>query len=336
MYDTKHDNSRASGYVAALILIVISIGATLFLLLNRQAIIDHVSVWQYRPSTAISSFAERTTMSDEGKFLFFASRPSLEGTQVFNDKCSRTEKSTAILGCYDGLGTIYIYDVPNQKLDGIREVTSAHEMLHAAYSRLSTSEKKKVDGLVEAEYAKLSNDSEFSARMAFYSRTEPGERDNELHSIIGTEVASVSPELEEYYKQYFVDRSKVIALHAQYASVFASLQARSEELSTQLTSLAASIESQTAAYNNAVNQLNKDIANFNGRASSGAFSSQSQFNSERAQLTNRASALETMRAGINSDREQYEAMRTELMSIASESDALNKSIDSSLAPAPSL
>jgi hypothetical protein len=336
MYDTNHDNRRASGYVAALILIVISIGATLFLLLNRQTVIDHVSVWQYQPSAAITGFAERTAMSEQGKFLFFASRPSLEGTQVFNEKCSRTEKSTAILGCYDGLGSIYIYDVPNPKLDGIREVTSAHEMLHAAYNRLNASERKKVDGLVEAEYAKLSNNSEFSARMAFYARTEPGERDNELHSIIGTEVASVSPELEQYYQRYFVVRSKVVALHAQYATVFASLQARSEELGAQLTTLAASIESQTATYNSEVNRLNQDIANFNARASSGAFSSQAQFNSERAQLTNRAAALETMRASINTDREQYEAMRAELTSIASESEALNKSIDSSLAPAPSL
>lgn len=334
MLDTNH--SRTSGYVAALIVILISIGATLLLLVNRQMIIDHVSVWQYQPTSEITSFADRTAMSDHGKFLFFASRPSLEGTQAFNDKCSRTEKSTAILGCYDGTGVIYIYNVPNQKLDGIREVTSAHEMLHAAYNRLSDRERTKVDALVETEYAKLSNDAVFSARMAFYARTEPGERDNELHSIIGTEVASVSPELEQYYQQYFVNRSKVVALHTQYASVFASLQARGEELSAQLTALATSIETDTATYNQEVNQLNQDIASFNARASGGGFSSQSQFNSERAQLTSRASALESMRATINRQRDSYEVLRTELTSIASESEALNKSIDSSLAPAPSL
>jgi hypothetical protein len=311
------------------------VAITLVLLINRQQILDHLSVWQYTPSNEIVAFADRTAMSDRGEFLFFASHPSLEGTQVFNDKCSRIEKSTAILGCYDG-SRIYVYDVPNAKLDGIREVTSAHEMLHAAYLRLSDEERTRIDALVEAEYAKLSNDTNFAERMAFYARTEPGERDNELHSIIGTEVVSVSPALEAHYKKYFDDRSKVVALHTQYASIFAELQARSEELSTQLTALAQRIEERSAAYNAAVNQLNQDIASFNARANSGGFSSQADFNNQRNGLVGRAQSLEGQRTAINVDREAYEALREELTSIASESEALNQSIDSSLAPAPSL
>jgi hypothetical protein len=294
-----------------------------------------VSVWQYQPTDEIAAFVDRTGISDHGKFLFFASQPSLEGTQAFNDKCSRIETSTAILGCYDG-SRIYVYDVPNPKLDGIREVTSVHEMLHAAYLRLDDAERKKVNGLVEAEYTKLSSDSSFAERMAFYARTEPGERDNELHSIIGTEVASIGPELEQYYKKYFDERSKVVALHTKYASIFAELQSQSEKLSAQLTELAATIEKSTAAYNSDVNQLNKDIASFNSRASGGAFSTQAQFNNERSGLMARAAALEDSRAAISEQRAAFNALREELLSIASESKALNQSIDSSLAPAPSI
>lgn len=326
---------KSAGYVASLIVTLVSVAITLVLLISRQQILDHLSVWQYKPTNEIAAFADRTAMSDRGEFLFFASQPSLEGTQVFNDKCSRIEKSTAILGCYDG-SRIYVYDVPNAKLDGIREVTSAHEMLHAAYLRLSEQDRKEVDALVETEYAKLSNDSAFAERMAFYARTEPGERDNELHSIIGTEVATVSPALEAHYKKYFDDRSKVVALHTQYASIFAELQLRSEGLSTQLTTLAQRIETNSAAYNVAVNQLNQDIIGFNSRANGGGFSSQAEFNNQRSGLVGRAQALEQQRAAINVDREAYEALREELTSIASESEALNQSIDSSLAPAPSL
>jgi hypothetical protein len=333
MSDTKQ--SKSAGYVASIIVVLVSIVITLVLLGNRQSILDHVSVWQYQPTGDITAFADRTTMNDNGKFLFFASQPSLEGTQVFNDKCSRIEKSTAILGCYTG-SRIYVYDVPNQKLDGIREVTAAHEMLHAAYQRMGDAERKKVDGLVEAEYAKLSTDSEFADRMAFYARTEPGERDNELHSIIGTEVASVSPELEAHYANYFSDRSKVVALHTQYASVFAELQSRSEDLSAQLTALVASIEAGTVDYNREVKQLNADISDFNRRASGGEFETQAAFDGERSRLLARAANLEDMRAGISAQRAKYDALREELTSIASESEALNQSIDSSLAPAPSL
>lgn len=326
---------RSAGYAASIVVVLISIAITLVLLGNRQLILDHVSVLQYQPTEEIAAFVDRTSMNENGEFLFYASRPSLEGTQAFNGKCSRIEKSTAILGCYDG-SRIYVYDVPNAKLDGIREVTSAHEMLHAAYQRLGDAERNKVDALVEAEYAKLSSDGDFAQRMAFYARTEPGERDNELHSIIATEVSSISPELEKYYKQYFIDRSKVVALHTQYASLFAELQVRSETLSAQLTAIAASIEQGTANYNRDVKQLNDDIARFNDRASSGDFSSQAEFNNERSRLMSRADALENMRASISQERVTYDALREELLTIASESEALNQSIDSSLAPAPSL
>jgi hypothetical protein len=333
MLDTKRYKSK--GYIASLVVILISLAMTLVLLGNRQLILDNVSAWQYQPTNEIAGFVDRTAMNNTGEFLFYASRPSLEGTQAFNDKCARHEKSTAILGCYDS-SRIYIYDVPNPKLDGIREVTAAHEMLHAAYLRMGDVERKTVDALVEAEYAKLSNDSNFSERMAFYARTEPGERDNELHSIIGTEVSSISSALEAHYRKYFTDRSKVVALHTQYASIFAELQLRSEELSTQLTALSTSIEKNTANYNKEVSQLNQDIASFNARANSSGFSSQAEFNTERTRLVSRAAALEDMRAGISSERDAYNRLREELVIIASESEALNQSIDSSLAPAPSL
>lgn len=278
---------------------------------------------------------DRTAMSGRGEFLFYASQPSVEGTQAFNDKCARVEQSSAILGCYDGRN-IYIYDIKNAKLDGIREVTAAHEMLHAAYQRLNDSERGKIDALVEAEYAKLSGNKEFSERMAFYARTEPGERDNELHSIIGTEVTSISLELEQHYRMYFTDRSKVVALHTQYASVFYGLQARGQELSVELDALADSIEAASSAYNQATARLNADIEGFNNRANSGNFSSQAQFNSERAALVARVADLESQRAAINANRERYNNLREELVAIASESAALNRSIDSSLAPAPSI
>lgn len=328
-------NRRSNGYIASLVVTAISVAITLFLVLNRQTITDHFYEWQYEPTSEISAFVDRTAMSEKGEFLFYASQPSLEGSQAFNEHCSRLEQSTAILGCYDGR-QIYIYDVPNAKLDGIREVTAAHEMLHAAYIRLSDEKRAEVDMLLEQEYEKLKDDAEFSERMAFYARTEPGERDNELHSIIATEVATINPALEEYYKKYFNDRSKVVALHAQYASVFAELQSRAKELSQRLTQLADTIDAETAQYNAAVNQLNQDIAEFKQRAENEEFSSQEELDRELAALTARSVQLDGRLAAIQANRTLYNNLREELITIASESEALNRSIDSSAAPAPSI
>jgi hypothetical protein len=333
MLRTKQPNSN--GYVASLVVILISCIAAYLLVANKQFVLDQVSAWQYKPSSEVAAFADRTTMTDLGRFYFYASRPAVEEAQDFNTDCSKQEQNTAILGCYDGRN-IYVYNVTNTQLDGIREVTAAHEMLHAAYDRMSKTERAQIDTLVEAEYVKLQDDKDFAERMAFYARTEPGERDNELHSVIGTEVSNLSPELEAHYKKYFADRAKIVSLHERYASVFTSLQTKSNELSDQLTTLGNDIEASTAAYNNNVGRLNKDIAAFNNRANSGEFSDQQSFQAERTQLQRRAVQLDAQRRDINDKVAQYNNLRTQLLAIASQSDALNRSIDSSLAPAPSL
>ncbi len=306
------------------------------LLLNRQFIIDQITVWQYKPTTEVATIATTASFSDNGKFVYYASQPSIESTQLFNDACGRTEQTTAVLGCYSA-DRIYIYNITNEKLAGIKEVTAAHEMLHAAYQRLSDADTKSVNALLEVEYEKLKNDQKFAERMAFYARSEPGERENELHSIIGTEIASISPALETYYKRYFTDRQKTVALYTGYSAVFKQINERSTELSNSLKTLATKIEAATNRYNTSVKSLNQDIAAFNAKASaSGGFSSQSEFRAEQSALTGRAASLDADRAAIAADLATYRAQRAELESISAESAALNQSIDSSLAPAPSL
>jgi hypothetical protein len=334
MSDTKPRRSTF-GYIAGLLAFILSLAAAYLLFVNRQYVLDQLSVWQYEPTSEIVAFVERSGMNETGKFYFYASQPSLLEAQAFNKECDRKEEHTAILGCYNGR-YIYIYNVANEDIDGIREVTAAHEMLHAAYDRLNTEERQSIDKLVEEEYTKLSGIEEFSERMAFYARTEPGERDNELHSLIGTEVADIAPALERHYARYFSDRSKIVTLHQKYATVFSELKVRADALSAQLTQLGDRIETQSAAYNKAITQFNQDVSAFERKAQNNGFTSQEELDRERNALLARADRLETNRQLINDEVTQYNQLRDELLSISSESEALNRSIDSSLAPAPSL
>lgn len=338
MFNKKSRTQRNSGhgYVVSIIILAACIAAAILVLLNKQQIVDQVSVWQYQPSAAIVSLADRSGMNDTGKFYFYASHPDIEAAQQFNQHCnSQQETTTAILGCYDGR-SIYIYNVTDPRLDGIQQTTAAHEMLHAAYSRLDSATKQQVDAMLESEYATLKNNKDFAQRMAFYAQTEPGQRDNELHSVIGTEVGSLSPELESYYKRYFGDRNLVVSLHNQYMSVFDQLQQEGDSLSNQLTQLGATIQQQTTNYNAQVAQLNAQIGVFNQKASSGGFTSQDQFNSARAVLIDQSNALESLRGQINNEISQYDTLRAQLQAISNQSQALNQSINSTLAPAPSL
>src|SRR5206468_4798185 len=144
---------------------------------------------------------------------------------------------------------------------------------HAVYQRLNAADRTRVNALVEAEYAKLKDNADFSDRMALYARTEPGERDNELHSIIGTEVSTISPELESYYSKYFKDRQVVVKMHEAYSSQFASLSAKKTDLAAQLSALNEQIDSETRQYNVDASNLNSAIQDFNAKAASGAFGS---------------------------------------------------------------
>lgn len=311
------------------------IGLSLTIIVNRQLVVDQITVWQWQPNSEMDALIDRAGMNDYSKFLFHASRPVLDSTQNFNVECDRIENSTSILGCYSNY-RIYIYNVSDKQLDGIREVTSSHEVLHAVYQRLSDQEKTDINVLLEAEYKKIETNKDYSDRMEFYARTEPGERYNELHSVIGTEIANIDPKLETYYKKYFTDRQKVVDLNTKYSSVFANLRNHANALITQMDSLIKSINERTAQYNTDVVTLNKDILAFNAKATSEGFTSQAQFNSERAALTNRVTTLDATSSSIHADVVTYNTILKEYNSIASESKKLYNSIDSTLAPAPSV
>jgi len=306
---------------------------TLFVVLNQQFLFDSYHNFTYKPTADMVAVAERAELSDTGKFILYATRPEIEDSDDFNKDCERKEQGTAILGCYDN-DRIYIYNVKDERLDGIREVTVAHEMLHAAYQRMSEDERKKINALVETEYAKLSDNPEFSDRMAFYARTEPGERDNELHSIIGTEVVDISPELEKHYAKYITDRAALVALFNSYNSVFLEIDQQAKSLVAQLDALSAKIDTDMAKYNADVRALNEDISDFNRRAAANAFATQAAFNNERRLLQQRVDAVTGTRTAVDAYVKQYEQLREQYNKTITTSGDLYKSIDSSLAPAP--
>lgn len=321
--------------VRSLITSAFFLGLSLFVAFNRQYILDLAHFWTYQPTAQVTTIADRSGMNDNGKFMLYATHPSLESTQKFNAYCNREEEGTAILGCYVN-DRIYVYDVQDKRFDGIQEVTASHEMLHAVYQRLSDNDRTKVNGLVEQEYKKLSSDPNFADRMAFYARTEPGERDNELHSIIGTEVANISPELEQHYAKYFKNRSQVLTLFQGYNQLFLAVDKQTKALSAQLDALTKKLNTDMNAYNTSIKALNVDIEDFNRRAEAGTFTSRAAFNKERDALEKRVADLDTLRSSIDAAAAQYETLRKEYNDTVTASNNLYKSIDSTLAPAPSV
>jgi thiol-disulfide isomerase/thioredoxin len=232
-----------------LLVVVASIG---LVYINRYNITDYIILRGYNPPTEISALANDNTFNELSKKLFYVNKPQVLDRSSFSDKCKETEQ-TIVLGCYTGVN-IYIFKVDDPKLEGVEQVTAAHEMLHVAYGRLSPSERKRIDKLVETSYKKI-NDPRITALADSYDKQQPGSVPNELHSILATEVNDIDPELEAYYSRYFNDRSKVVAYANNYQKVFDDINLQVKKYDGDLALRKAEIERRESDLKNQSKQL---------------------------------------------------------------------------------
>lgn len=322
--------------VTTLVISACLIGAALWVLLNRQFVQDTITNATFKPTSEVASLADQTKLTGIGKFTFYATSPEVLGQDAFNNSCPRRELNSPILGCYTSADRIYIYNVSDPRLEGMKEVTAVHEMLHAVWQRKSPDEQKALEAKLRQAYEQRADD-DLKKRMEYYERTEPGEFINELHSILGTEVNSLGNDLESYYNAYF-SRSAVLAFHDQYSSTYKQLTGRADQLVSLMTELGKTIDTKSKSYSSESAAFSQQINTFNTRAANGGFSSQSQFNTERAQLVARSAQLEALRDDINNSIEIYNGYYAEYQQISKQVEGLNQSLDSyqTLDKAPSV
>jgi len=174
-------------------------------------------------------------MTDTATRLFYVNHPNITAGSAFTSNCPSGGEKTVVLGCYIGHdGGIYVYKVTDTRLNGVEQVTAAHEMLHAAYQRLSGSERSSVDAMLTSYYQHGLTDQRVKDTIAAYKISEPKDVVNEMHSIFGTELAELPAPLESYYARYFTDRSKVAGFTASYQAEFTTRQTQVAEYDAQL------------------------------------------------------------------------------------------------------
>ncbi len=199
-----------------------------------QEFVDSIRLLGYQPPPDIAAMATKTTMTDTGRRLFYLNQPTIETRKSSLNLCKSSEH-TIVLGCYVTTKGIFLQAVTDPRLDGVMEVTAAHEMLHAAYQRMSLFEQSQLNQKLRSVLAQLPN-PRILKLVDTYNAQDPSSVDSELHSILGTEVRDLSSELETYYRQYFTDRSAIVALSERYEGVFTALRNKTKALNKQLTS----------------------------------------------------------------------------------------------------
>jgi uncharacterized protein YukE len=244
-----------TSFVLMIVLAIIVVG-----IWKHQAIQDWWALRNYTPPTRVVKLADETTMLADTRKLFYINHPSLDEKIAFNGHCragDRTVEQSIVLGCYIGNKGIFLLDVNDPRLNGVVEVTAAHETLHAAYERLSAKEKARVDSMTNSFFAGLS-DERIKATVESYRKKDASVVPNELHSILGTEVENLPPELETYYAQYFGNRKQIVAFSKQYEQAFVERRTQVEQYDKQLNALKNQISANQAALEQQSAQLDAD------------------------------------------------------------------------------
>lgn len=266
------------------------------------------------PSAEVVALA--AAMSEEGKDVFFATRPKVLDKAEFEKVCPDPEDGQ-VLGCY-GDNRIFILRVSRPELAGVMEVTAAHEMLHAVYDDLSPGARRRLDGLVDAFYGGVT-DTSLRELVAEYERFEPGQRLNELHSLLPTQLSTLDPPLEEHYRRYFTARTTVAAAYQRYSGFLRGLERRIEALDAEITAMKTQLDAldgRIAAEGAALDQLNSRLDGLKARGSVQAY------NQLVAEQNAKARAVRALVTEYNRLVDVHNGKITEINALALEQDQL--------------
>ena len=309
------------------ILLAVLIIVAVAVVLNREWLRDFYRGVTYQPSSEMARIRSDLGLTEQGEFLFNATQPELNDAEEFNGYCRGDANETAVLGCYRN-GNIYIYDIIDKRLDGIRELTSAHELLHAKWARMSDDEKK---ALVEPLTRTFETNQNFLEDEI--NQYDTSEKQEELYVRAGTEVADLPEALEKHYAIVFKNQDKIVSYYNKYINVFRSLEKEMDDLKFEMNAISAELDAKTAEYSQRVEQLNIDIASFNNCAEIvGCFATNADFYSQRAVLLAEQEALDNMYTEISELIDSYNAKVEIYNADVLKSDNLNTIINSATKP----
>lgn len=262
--------------------------AAVIVLADYYVVFDTIIGLSYQPSREIATIFEHIDLTSKGERILRASRAELQNAENFNTNCSNSTSEISVLGCYYDW-RIYIYNIKNEELDGIKETVLAHELLHAVWQREKSWAKDELKSLLRETYDDYKNGLE--EHMKNYSDENFVD---ELHSVIGTQIepSSLPIKLRNHYAEIFRNHGQIVAYFDKYNDKFLSLRKKLSETSTKINSMKKEIESKRATYHKKTKTLSDDIDIFNSNAAHGYYNNnKTQLDYDRTKLVARQDAL---------------------------------------------
>ena len=167
--------------------------------------------------------------------------------------CRTSLEDSVILGCWVS-DKIYT----RRLNDHLMKSSLAHELLHGIYYhayRHGVSDE--IDAYIDI--VRQTHPEKTQKVLDTYADSDPDPdvqrwiEYNELHSFIGTEFEDIPAEFEEYYAQYFNDRTKILGLHHELLDDI-------EERKTEFRKISSEIQQQTAWHRQCLRSINHSAA----------------------------------------------------------------------------
>lgn len=287
--------------MVALTVVCALIVAAWFWLMERQIPQDWVASWGYAPTEEVAELEEALDLTWRGQLIWAAANPTLEEAEAFNEYCDSHDAEVSVLGCYaPDEDKIYIYAIQDEELKDANKSTAAHELLHAAWDRLSEGEQKEITGWLDELYE--SDQEWFAVELESY---EDEEWTEEMYTRAATKRRELPAELEEHYGKYFEDRAQVVQYYENYQEPLDELNAELDERWAELDELDVAIERERAEYEAAVEEYNGRVERFNACADTPGCFNETTFAWQRQQLTAEGDELDAWQEALNGRIRDY-------------------------------
>lgn len=316
------DKAKRQGREWLKALVFVALLAVAGWLVSTHFLRDAVYNITYHESAEVANIREDLLLTNKAKWIFGAAQPQLESREDFNQHCENKDYEVALLGCYVE-GRIYVYQISDAELADANKATLAHELLHAAWSRMGRGEQERVEKLLREVQAE--NAAWFEAELVTYSDEMKLE---EVWTRAGTKLENLPVELEQVYAKYFQNRKVIVAAYKNYEKPFLELQDKSEKLLAEVTKGVEEIEKEKAKYLATSQKLSEEIDIFNQCAEEeGCFKDEVEFERQREELLERRSELDKWRDEINLKVDENNAKVKQIeeyqMTLGEMNDALN-------------
>ena len=240
----------------------------------------------YKPSDEVLDLAEKNGLTDKGKAALYRADPQFIDNEAFIKYCRTISRGIEALACIApkpgggpfGGKQIFLLKIDDPKFADHKYAASVHEMLHSIYQRLGSDEREKLAPILEKELEARKDDPHLANVVEIlHQKKDAKDVQDELHSKFGVEYTDLSAELEDYYKQYFKDRKKVVELYQkggfngrvrkldQLSQETKALSPKLNEMNEQLEAYKGSGDE--AKFNSLIGQYNSMVDQYNSKVS---------------------------------------------------------------------